>query len=154
MRLADAEWDRFQRYRHQFSILYFDIDSFKLINDRLGHEAGDQAIVRIAQVCNREKRTSDIVGRIGGDEFVVLLPETDSAAALAAAERLRNAVNAAPLDVGGISIDLTVSIGVAHADLGVGSMKALMKLADERLYQAKKNGRNCIAAGAGRLPAQ
>jgi len=147
MRLAEAEWDRFQRYRNHFSILYFDIDSFKAINDRLGHEVGDQAIVRIAEVCKREKRTSDIVARIGGDEFVVLLPETDSAAALMAAERLRKAVHSVPLDVDGISIDLTVSIGVAHAELGLADMKELMKLADERLYQAKKNGKNCIAAG-------
>jgi diguanylate cyclase (GGDEF)-like protein len=147
LRVAEAEWDRFVRYQRQFSLLYFDIDNFKAINDRLGHDAGDRAIMRIAEVCNRERRASDIVARMGGDEFVVLLPETDQGAALLFAERLRDAVGSTPLDADGISIDLTISIGVAHAELGLGGMKELLKLADAQLYRAKKDGRNCIASG-------
>lgn len=149
LRLAEAEWDRFLRYQHHFSLLYFDIDNFKAINDRLGHDAGDRAIIRVTEVCNREKRASDIVARMGGDEFVVLLPETDQGAARLFAERLRNAVSSLPLDVDGISIDLTVSIGVAHAESSLAGVKELLKRADARLYRAKKDGRNCIAWGEG-----
>jgi diguanylate cyclase (GGDEF)-like protein len=145
MRIAEAEWDRFKRYQRNFSLIYFDIDNFKAINDRLGHDAGDRAIMRVAEVCSRQKRGSDILARMGGDEFVVLMPETGQETAHAFAERLRCAVSSEPLDVDGIAIDLTVSIGVAVTDAGLDGIKALLKIADARLYLAKKEGRNCIA---------
>jgi diguanylate cyclase (GGDEF)-like protein len=144
LRLADVESDRFRRYKHEFSILFFDIDNLKAINDRLGHEAGDRAIMRVAEVCDRERRTSDIVARMGGDEFVVLLPETDQEATVAFAERLHKAIGCQSLDVDGVCINLTISIGIARMESGVPDINQLLKIADARLYRAKKAGRNCI----------
>jgi diguanylate cyclase (GGDEF)-like protein len=143
--LADAEWDRFRRYQSDFSVLFLDIDNFKAINDRLGHEAGDRAIMRVAEFCDRERRGSDIVARMGGDEFVFLLPETDRAAAIAFAERLHRAIGREPVDVDGVCINVTVSIGIAHTQDGASHVTQLLKVADARLYRAKAAGRNCIA---------
>jgi diguanylate cyclase (GGDEF)-like protein len=142
--LASAEWDRFRRYGSAFSILFLDIDNFKAINDRLGHEAGDRAIMRVAAVCNRARRASDIVARMGGDEFVLLLPETKEAAAIAFAERLHSAIGCERLDVDGVCINVTVSIGIAHTVNGVPDVTQLLKVADARLYRAKAAGRNRI----------
>lgn len=147
MRLAEAEWDRFQRYQHGFSILFFDIDNFKAINDRLGHEAGDLAIMRVAQICEQQKRRSDILARMGGDEFIMLLPQTDAAASASQAERLHNAIGLEPLDVDGVCINLTVSVGIAVAAATTKDLNELIKTADAHLYQAKKAGRNRISLG-------
>lgn len=144
MRLAALEWDRFQRYQSDFSLLFFDIDNFKAINDRLGHEAGDLAIMRVGEVCNREKRISDIVARMGGDEFVVLLPGTDMAAALLHAKRVLEAIGSQSFTFDGICINLTISVGIACTGPEVASLHQLLKVADARLYQAKKAGRNRI----------
>jgi diguanylate cyclase (GGDEF)-like protein len=145
MVLAEAEWTRFQRYHRPFSLLLFDIDRFKSINDGFGHDAGDRAIVHVCQVCNANRRSSDTIGRVGGDEFAVLLLETDAAQAEVVAERLRRAVEDHPLAVDGAAITLTVSVGLAQATLGQASVDSVMKLADQALYLAKARGRNCVA---------
>lgn len=145
LKFAEAEWDRFVRYQRPFSVLYVDIDNFKAINDRFGHDAGDRALTEVARVCNREKRAPDVVARIGGDEIVVLLPETDEVPANHLAERLRKGINDAALDVDGMPVALTVSIGVASAAPCMSCLEELLKLADRRLYRAKSRGRNCIA---------
>lgn len=144
LRLAEAEWLRFRRYEDEFSLLYFDIDNLKVINDRFGHDAGDQAIIRAAQLCNEVKRAIDVVGRMGGDEFVVLLPQSDRTAALAFAKRLHKAIGGEPLDIDGVPIKLTISIGIAQAQPHLTDVRQLLKLADARLYRAKNAGRNCI----------
>ena len=140
--LAEAEWNRFRRYQHPFSILAFDIDKFKQINDRFGHDVGDRALLQVAEICTLEKRASDVVARLGGDEFVVLMPETNVQAAAIFGERLRKSILCYPLHLGATPIAVTVSIGAAQAEREMSGVPSLMKLADERLYAAKKAGRN------------
>src|SRR5476651_657861 len=90
--LARAEWARFQRYGRPLSLLLLDIDKFKSINDRSGHDAGDLVLKAVAHICQTTKRQPDVLARIGGEEFALLLPETDEAAAEIVAERFRNAI--------------------------------------------------------------
>ena len=90
----DNEWKRFRRYNRPLSLMLLDIDHFKSINDRYGHDVGDQVIIAVARCCGAQTRNSDVVARIGGEEFAILLPETELADARIAAERLRRAVAA------------------------------------------------------------
>lgn len=143
--LADAEWQRFQRYQRPLSMLMFDIDHFKFINDKLGHDAGDRAIVHLADLAREDKRPTDILARVGGDEFVMLLPETDVAQASVVAERLRQKVAATPAGQPGAEMKMTISIGVADATLSMPGIHALLKQADEALYRAKFLGRNKVS---------
>ena len=145
LELADAEWDRFQRYQRPVSLLVFDIDRFKAINDMHGHHAGDLTITHVSAICNDIKRTSDIAARIGGDEFALLLPETESSQAMVVAERLRAAVQQRLLALDNEMLEITLSIGLAQATLSQPSITALMRAADEALYDAKRRGRNRIA---------
>jgi diguanylate cyclase (GGDEF)-like protein len=142
--LAEAEWQRFQRYQRPLSLLIFDIDHFKFINDKLGHDAGDRAIVHVAELAREDKRPTDILARIGGDEFVMLLPETDIQQAGAVAERLRAKVERTPLGEPGATMKMTVSIGAATAIASMPDATMLLKQADEALYQAKFMGRNRV----------
>jgi diguanylate cyclase (GGDEF)-like protein len=141
---AAGEWSRFDRYERPLSLMMLDIDLFKAINDRYGHDAGDQAIAHVAAICRGRKRASDVVARLGGEEFALLLPETSIDSAAVAAERLRAQIADAPLVVAGEPIRLTVSIGVAEADHRMDSFLTLMKEADAALYRAKHRGRNCV----------
>jgi diguanylate cyclase (GGDEF)-like protein len=141
---ADAEWSRFQRYQRPLSMLMVDIDHFKQVNDRYGHAVGDEVIIAVAQACAGGKRQSDIVGRLGGEEFAVLLPETDPAQAAIVAERLRNTIAAQVMMAHKVHFKVTVSIGIAAASLGMSGIDVLMRAADQALYQAKDQGRNCV----------
>lgn len=145
MILAEAELERFQRYQRPLSLLIFDIDHFKFINDTLGHDAGDRAIAHVAELARADKRPSDILGRIGGDEFVMLLPETDIAQASVVADRLREKVAGSPLGQRGAEMKMTISVGVAGATLSMPGVAALLKLADDALYRAKFLGRNQVS---------
>jgi diguanylate cyclase (GGDEF)-like protein len=142
--LARAEWARFQRYGRPLSLLLLDIDHFKSINDRFGHDAGDLVLKAVAQTCKLTKRQTDVVARFGGEEFVLLLPETDEAAAEIAAERLRKSIQDHPRILPGENLQVTVSIGVAGATLGMAAFEVLLKRADEALYKAKHSGRNRV----------
>jgi diguanylate cyclase (GGDEF)-like protein len=153
--LGNAEWSRFQRYQRPLSVLSFDIDYFKTINDRFGHDTGDAAIRHVVEICVETKRTSDTLARIGGDEFTLLLPETDLPQAEKLAGRLRAAVHARPLSVEGNGYPLTLSIGIAEATLSMASLDVLIKAADRALYEAKSRGRDravCYAETAGPWP--
>lgn len=141
---AEAEWTRFQRYHRPLSMLMIDTDQLKPINDRLGHAAGDEALALVARTCREDQRTSDVVGRIGGDEFALLLPETDIAQACIVADRIRSALISRPLVVENVPVTLTVSIGVAAATLSMSGAAALMKAADRAMYTAKQQGRNRV----------
>jgi diguanylate cyclase (GGDEF)-like protein len=155
LELADGEWARFVRYQRPLSVLTFDIDHFKAVNDRYGHGAGDKVIAQIANVCRGSKRSSDIVARVGGEEFVMLLPETDLRDALVVAERLRKEVPQRPLLIDGQSLPVTVSIGVATAGAEMNRFGDLLDKADQALYQAKRGGRDriCVAGEARGRPA-
>ncbi len=131
-----------------FSVLMIDLDHFKSINDRLGHEAGDSALAHVARVMTRSLREQDRVGRIGGEEFAAWLPGIGLDDALALAERLRLAVGEAPPEQIGHDVRLTVSIGVAQwAGEGEGAGKLLAR-ADAALYRAKGLGRNRVEAAS------
>ena len=142
--LARAEWARFQRYGRPLSLLLLDIDNFKSINDRFGHDAGDLVLKAVAFICKTTKRQTDVAARIGGEEFVLLLPETDEAAAETTAERLRKAIQAHTRALPGGNLEVTVSIGVADASPAMSSFEAILKRADEALYEAKRTGRNRV----------
>ena len=144
MTLAEAEWNRFRRYERPLCLLMIDIDHFKSINDRFGHGVGDRAIMHVARLCGEGNRTSDVIARIGGEEFAVLLPETDLDQACIVAERIRQKANETPLIASELSVLMTVSIGVSDAHLNMGSFDELMKRADDALYEAKRGGRNRV----------
>jgi diguanylate cyclase (GGDEF)-like protein len=144
--LAEVELARFRRYRRPVSMLLLDIDDFKAINDRFGHDVGDRMIVHVAMLCDENKRTADVVARVGGEEFAVLLPETDLESSSAVAERLRHLVSTRPLEAGGDQVSVTVSVGVAEFDPTMTGVSDLIKLADRMLYRAKRAGRNRIAS--------
>jgi diguanylate cyclase (GGDEF)-like protein len=145
MALAEAEWTRFQRYHRPLSLLMVDVDHFKSINDGFGHATGDEALLQVANACGSGKRKSDVVARIGGDEFALLLPETDGAQAAVVAERVRCAVAALSFQLQNDSASLTVSIGVSTATLSMSGIDALMRVSDQALYEAKLLGRNRVA---------
>jgi diguanylate cyclase (GGDEF)-like protein len=146
--LAEIEWSRYQRHWRSMSLLMLDIDQFKSINDRFGHDAGDHVIVQIADICRQEKRKSDVVARFGGEEFLLLLPETTLAEAERVAERIRQLVETRDLSVASRAINATISIGVAEANPYMEAIFDLIKLADQALYTAKNAGRNRVCAAA------
>jgi diguanylate cyclase (GGDEF)-like protein len=148
--LAEAPWTRFVRERTPLAVLVLDLDVFKSINDRFGHDVGDAVIAHVANLCGSLKRESDILARFGGEEFVLLMPGTRGAEAVAFAEELRRRVEAEPLGVDGELLCITTSIGVAEADAAMASLGDLLKRADQALYDAKRDGRNRVRT---RLPA-
>jgi diguanylate cyclase (GGDEF)-like protein len=143
---AEAEWSRFQRYQRPLSMLMLDIDHFKSVNDRYGHAVGDEVIAAVANACRGGKRNSDIAGRLGGEEFAILLPETEAGQAQVVAERIRESVAARVLNFHKIRFNVTVSIGIAPAALGMSGVDVLLRAADEALYRAKHEGRNRVVA--------
>ncbi|MDD2668358.1 GGDEF domain-containing protein, partial [Zoogloea sp.] len=126
------------------SVLMLDIDKFKSINDRWGHPAGDRVIQELANVMMFLVRAQDMCGRLGGEEFALILPETDSSGAALIAERLRKTVDestAVHADDDSV-VKFTVSIGIASLTPGDASFDAMLQRADKALYQAKEDGRN------------
>ena len=144
MTLADIEWSRSRRYGRPLSFLMIDIDYFKSINDRFGHEVGDQMIVHLTKLASACKRDSDVLARIGGEEFGLLLPETDLDQAQLVAERMRREVAQNPLTAEPDRIATTISIGVALRAEDMSGIADLMKDADQALYDAKSSGRNRV----------
>lgn len=148
MELGASECRRAERYGHPLSVMVVDIDLFKSINDVWGHFAGDRVICAVADACAARTRTGvDIVARFGGEEFVLVLPETDGTSALLLAESLRQRVAAqqVAVDEAGTCASVSVSIGVATLALGVGqSFEQLVNWADKALYNAKEAGRNSV----------
>jgi diguanylate cyclase (GGDEF)-like protein len=130
------------RHEQPLSVVMLDIDRFKAINDHHGHAAGDAAIVAVAQAMGDAKRSSDVAGRLGGEEFLVVLPNTPSAAAGLFAERLRNAIRNHTVEHGGQRINLTVSLGVAQLGAHDAGLADVMQRADRALYEAKDAGRD------------
>jgi diguanylate cyclase (GGDEF)-like protein len=126
------------------AMLVFDLDRFKQINDRNGHPAGDRVLMEFAAVAKKLLRESDILGRIGGEEFLAYLPHAERARAMAAAERIRSAFAEARIELNGVTIPATVSIGIAIADGDTADVDPLLIEADRALYTAKENGRDRV----------
>lgn len=127
-----------------FSVLALDLDHFKHVNDAHGHATGDAVLVHMAALMRQASRAIDVVARSGGEEFTLLLPDTGLAAALARAERLREQIEATPLQLDGRSLPVTVSIGVSTVAPGDASIDAVLARADRALYEAKGAGRNTV----------
>ncbi len=138
------EVDRSQRYGRPLVLLMLDIDHFKKVNDTYGHPAGDAVLRGVADVCRASTRTLDLVARFGGEEFAMLLPETDIPGALQLAERIREEIAALPVSYGRHTIRVTASIGLAATQNGDRGSDQLIKAADEMLYAAKQGGRNRV----------
>ena len=143
LEVADMERHRAFRYGVPFSVVMLDIDHFKEVNDRYGHEGGDVALCDLARVVEGELRGSDLLVRLGGEEFAMLLPETRQEEAYALAERVRRQVAGHVVRSGVLRFTMTVSMGVAEVNRGSDdSVKGMLNRADEALYQAKALGRN------------
>jgi diguanylate cyclase (GGDEF)-like protein len=125
--------------------MMLDLDHFKNINDKYGHQAGDQILQDFADICIQSVRDDDLVGRYGGEEIIILLPETDREMAMRVAERLGNSVAEKPFHTAGGEVCVTVSIGVAAQDENTPHLEALIARADQALYIAKHKGRNRVA---------
>ena len=141
--LALAEFERAVRYARPLSLLIIDIDHFKAVNDRFGHDVGDRVIIDVAMLCRRSMRGNDIAGRLGGEEFGILLPETHADEALVFAERLRAEVAALETDAGSERLTVTISMGLASRE-DASTLEQLYKHADVALYEAKHAGRNRV----------
>lgn len=143
--VAETEIQRALRYRSPLSLVIIDLDHFKAVNDTYGHVTGDAVLVSIAQTVVREAREVDLVARLGGEEFVVLLPNCNAAQAALAAERMRLAIAQSKLHVEGRQLSYSASFGVAQFDPTELSVTHLMARADAALYRAKTEGRNRVS---------
>ena len=143
----EREYLRALRYERPLSLMMIDVDHFKRVNDTYGHQAGDAVLVTIASSLLCSLRKQDVIGRYGGEEFAVILPETAKQNAMVVAERFRNVVASAETDIGSSRLSVTVSIGVAAlSDEEASNTEALVRAADRALYRAKQEGRNRVMA--------
>ncbi len=143
--------DIFEREKHRalreklaLTLLVIDLDYFKEVNDQYGHEAGDKALVYVAKLLQKRLRATDLACRLGGEEFGIILVDTPGLRAVQVAEELRTALETNPFDIGSDSIAITMSVGVAEFGPDGNELKALLSVADHRLYQGKAEGRNRV----------
>ncbi|HUW63801.1 MAG TPA: histidine kinase N-terminal 7TM domain-containing protein [Spirochaetia bacterium] len=154
MELGQKEVEQANRYMRPISVILMDIDHFKDINDTHGHRVGDLALKNIVEACRSCLRITDLFGRYGGEEFVMILPETPPDMAMVMAERLRGEISAAPLVLDDSLVTTTASFGIAGVKKANGvDLESLLKNADLALYQAKDAGRNRVALGGAPAPA-
>jgi diguanylate cyclase (GGDEF)-like protein len=143
--MIENEIRRFERYGERFSLILIDADHFKCINDTHGHTAGDSALQHIARRSVESVRDADIVGRFGGEEFIVLLPHTAATDAAIVAERIRNSVHECLFTWQKRDVPITLSLGVAEVSSTTSTFEDLVKTADQALYLAKRAGRDQVA---------
>jgi diguanylate cyclase (GGDEF)-like protein len=142
-RSLNYDLERFRRYGRPFSVVMFDVDYFKKINDNYGHVAGDKSLKHLADMAKATVRSADLVARWGGEEFVLLLPETGAEGAITTAERFRKKVERATLDVDQGTLTMTISLGVVAVEKDYrGDQQIIMRSVDDALYRAKEGGRN------------
>ena len=144
MDFATQELLRSQRYSHLFSVIQMDIDHFKKINDAHGHAVGDEVLKAFTGTCQEILRECDVLGRVGGEEFSIVLPETEKAGALVVAERIRQTIADLKVYADERTVHFTVSIGIASLRPNDAGLDAVLRRADEALYLAKNGGRNKV----------
>jgi diguanylate cyclase (GGDEF)-like protein len=150
--LAENVLKQAARYRRPFSLLMIDSDSLKAVNDKYGHEAGNELLKLTTRSISKELRESDLVARYGGDEFIVLLPETGASGAMHVAEKIRRSIAHTPLHYNGTDIPITASIGVACYPEHGASLDVLKQKADQAMYASKNGGKNRAALFDGSVP--
>jgi diguanylate cyclase (GGDEF)-like protein len=143
--LGRIEFSRAHRMDRAISCMMLDLDHFKQINDTYGHQIGDQVLQEFANRCKNNVREIDLVGRYGGEEIIILLPETDLLRAVQIAERICSSIAGTPINASQQEIHLTVSIGVAMKDENTLHLETLIARADQAMYIAKHKGRNQVA---------
>jgi len=148
MNKAAEEFARAKRYNHPLSIVMIDIDHFKSINDKHGHATGDQVLQRIGPICNDILRDTDLLGRIGGEEFILLLPDTPKANAEHVAERMRARLAETLVRHHDIEVAITASFGVASFISNDNILEEIIERADNAMYAAKNSGRNQVKSAA------
>ena len=144
LKLAHNELKRAARLNHPLAMAVIDIDHFKTINDTYGHAGGDQALVTFAKTCHENIREIDVFARFGGDEFIMLLPESSCEQALAVIERVRHSLAAHPMEIGGSQFSITISSGITGLKNNEESFDSFLNRSDQALYQAKEAGRDRV----------
>ncbi len=144
----DKELSRARRYDRVFSLILFDIDHFKQVNDEYGHLAGDAVLRHIGLLVRGHVRRDDVVARTGGEEFGIITPEIGAQGAIELAEKIRALIESRVFEFEGTPIPVTISLGVAQWSASLASGQALVAAADEKLYEAKRNGRNRVVGPA------
>jgi diguanylate cyclase (GGDEF)-like protein len=134
------------RYGHSMSVVMIDSDNLKQVNDAHGHEAGNRLLQHLVRCIREQLRGSDVMARFGGDEFILLLSETNNKGALEMAERIRKAVEISRFDIRGGDTNVTVSLGVASYPEDGGNLEIILDKADKAMYRAKQQGRNKVVA--------
>jgi diguanylate cyclase (GGDEF)-like protein len=142
--LAEHELQRARRYRRSLSAIMLDIDHFKQVNDTYGHAVGDHVLKEVADSCRQAMRKEDVLGRYGGEEFVIMMPESNLVATCQVAERLRQSIAQKTIDTEVGPVMVTVSLGVITLDDECSTLETLLAGADQALYWAKRSGRNRV----------
>jgi diguanylate cyclase (GGDEF)-like protein len=148
MEQANSEWTRSMRYQYPLSVLMIDMDHFKTINDNYGHHFGDLSLKTFVTVALKNIRGNDIFGRLGGEEFAIILVDADEKKALIVAERLRKEVSLTTVAENNISFNFHVSIGVSLANDNDSKIENIIERADKALYKAKHLGRNRVISAS------
>ena len=151
--IIENELKRYRRYGDRFSLILIDADHFKRVNDTYGHGAGDAVLRHISDSCMRSVREADVVGRFGGEEFIIVLPRTSATEAANVAERIRATLRQSGFNWQDRPINVTLSLGIAEAGPDAASFDDLLKSADSALYAAKRAGRDQVAIAAGNTSA-
>jgi diguanylate cyclase (GGDEF)-like protein len=142
--LSEREFRRAQRFRHPLTIIMLDFDQLKQVNDTFGHIVGDQVLQEVAVRSKKQIRENDLIGRFGGDEFIILLVEIDSDRGLKVAERIRQVITTVPINTERGALNITVSMGIATLNDECPNLAALIDNADNAMYAAKKAGKNQV----------
>lgn len=148
---AAKEYTRAIRNKHHLTVILFDIDNFKSINDTFGHKTGDAVLCNVAKLVQLMIRDIDSLGRVGGEEFAILLPETEVSQAIEIAERIRRKMMRSSIMVDGHQISYTSSFGIASLESGQASLEQALRNADSAMYRSKRNGRNIVTTWTSNL---
>ncbi|WP_220753485.1 GGDEF domain-containing protein [Shewanella sp. KT0246] len=147
LELGDNDVKNAINHGHEYAVIMLDVDNFKEVNDTYGHVVGDQVLLEIANRCRHVMREFDIFGRFGGEEFVAFLPKTNINDALMIGERLRKTIFATPFETDKVTLNITISLGVAALTVAQEAPRKLLEIADEALYTAKNTGKNKVCTG-------